>query len=178
MGRLAAVLRIGFVFACLLMGGAGFHAAAQTEDGERSVTRGPDRACLQCHKNENKMLGVHSKATNPNNQDPVTCTNCHGNTSASHRESASDVMIFGAKSAFPLDQRNGVCMSCHEVEPLRKALWAHDVHIAATACTNCHQLHPTADPMKGISSKSRIKLCVDCHGKLHEEKTAAGRGGQ
>ncbi len=76
-------------------------------------------------------------------------------------------MRFG-NDAFPLSQQNGVCMSCHEPDDLRKALWAHDVHATRISCTSCHQLHPAKEPMVGIPEKSRIKLCVDCHRKQHE----------
>lgn len=178
MGRLLKSLAAGLFLLGIMVGGLCFQSFAQTSDDDdiRNM-RGPDRACLQCHKDHNElMLGAHKKATSPNSGDTVTCVNCHGNTSPEHRDGGKDVMVFAPKSTFPLDQRNGVCMSCHEVPDLRKALWAHDVHITRNLCTDCHQLHPANDPMKGISEKARIKLCVDCHGKLHQEKKAAGQG--
>ncbi len=176
MGHVVKTILTKLVFIALLAGGVCFQASAQTsgDEGGRSSVRGPDRACLQCHKEESeRMLGMHSKAESPNNNEPVTCSNCHGQTKSDHRDGGKGVMVFGAKSQFPLDQRNGACMSCHEIEPMRKALWAHDVHITRTVCTNCHQLHPSKDPVKGLASKDRIKLCVDCHGKLHQEAKAA-----
>lgn len=131
--------------------------------------------CEKCHDGEEGMHGKHGQVTNPNTGEQVTCTNCHGNASADHRKQRGgmvDVMRFG-NDAFPLSQQNGVCMSCHEPDDLRKALWAHDVHATRVSCTSCHQLHPAKEPMVGIPEKSRIKLCVDCHRKQHE----AGLGG-
>ncbi|WP_314723204.1 cytochrome c3 family protein, partial [Haemophilus pittmaniae] len=40
-------------------------------------------------------------------------------------------------------------------------------------CASCHTLHPKDDAMKGISSKNRVKLCVDCHGEQQKRKAAA-----
>lgn len=132
--------------------------------------------CTKCHDtDEETMHGKHASVTNPNTNEPVTCTNCHGTPSSKHRKQRGgivDVMRFG-DDAFPLDQQNGVCMSCHEPDALRKSLWAHDVHATKVTCTSCHTLHPAKEPMKGIPEQSRIKLCVDCHGKQHEAKMKA-----
>ncbi len=174
MGRLVNIFTSFIFVSCLLILGASIRLSAQTAESEdfRNL-RGSDRACIQCHKEQDhRMLGGHKKAVNPNNSDQVTCTNCHGHPSLLHREGGKDVMNFSAKSTQPLDQRNGICLSCHEIPDLRKKMWAHDVHVTKTRCTSCHQLHPIEDPMRGLSEKSRIKLCVDCHGKLHERQKA------
>ena len=98
--------------------------------------RDPNYACTQCHKKESEQMhGKHASVVNPNNLGPVTCTNCHGNTSPRHREGVNDVMVFTDEN-MPLDQRNGVCLSCHEPDNLRKTFWAHDVHVTKTSCTN------------------------------------------
>ncbi|WP_337072736.1 cytochrome c nitrite reductase pentaheme subunit [Aeromonas veronii] len=131
--------------------------------------------CDKCHDGNEGMHGKHASVTNPNTNEAVTCTNCHGNPSAQHRKQRGgivDVMRFG-DDAFPLSQQNGVCMSCHEPDDLRKALWAHDVHATRVTCTSCHQLHPAKEPMVGIPEKARIKLCVDCHSKQHEVRQQA-----
>lgn len=133
--------------------------------------------CSKCHDGDEGMHGKHSDVTNPNTGDKVTCTNCHGNVSAKHRKQRGgmvDVMRFGDE-AFPLDQQNGVCMSCHEPDALRKSLWAHDVHATKLTCTSCHSLHPAKEPMAGITEQSRIKLCVDCHSKQHDAKQKAAK---
>jgi cytochrome c-type protein NrfB len=157
---------------------------------EVEFLRNPDAACTDCHKEQAYgMHGKHGQATNPNNLAPVTCTNCHGQPSPQHREGVKDVMRFSdsfndqqsalqdklsgandtqSDEAYPIAEQNGVCMSCHEPNPLREALWAHDVHTTKLTCTSCHQLHPAKEPMAGIPEKSRIKLCVDCHNKQHE----------
>ena len=115
------------------------------------------------------MHGKHGQVTNPNTGSrslaPTATAMRHDHRK--QRGGMVDVMRFG-NDAFPLSQQNGVCMSCHEPDDLRKALWAHDVHATRVSCTSCHQLHPAKEPMVGIPEKSRIKLCVDCHRKQHE----------
>ncbi len=137
--------------------------------------RDADYACTQCHKEQKDQLhGQHAGAINPNNQQVLTCTNCHGQASVLHRNGVKDVMRFNSdmfnadKAMFSVDQQNSVCMSCHQPEKLSAAFWPHDVHMLKISCASCHQVHPTADPMHGLDDKSRVKLCVDCHGRQQE----------
>lgn len=154
--------------------------AAMPPTHEVEFLRSADKACTDCHKDQDDVMhGKHGKATNPNNLKPVTCTNCHGQPSPKHREGVKDVMRFSnsfsdkkSTEAYPIVEQNSVCMSCHEPKPLREALWAHDVHATKLTCTSCHALHPAKEPMVGIPEKSRIKLCVDCHSKQHEAAKA------
>ncbi len=144
------------------------------QNSERRRVTGPDRACLQCHKEDKeKMLGIHSTSISPLTQDTITCINCHGKTASDHREGVLDTMRFGKTKPFPIDQQNGVCFSCHDPKEMREAFWAHDVHASREPCSSCHQVHPQKDPMKGITTSERIKLCVDCHTDLRKEKAAA-----
>ncbi|MBM0490686.1 cytochrome c nitrite reductase pentaheme subunit [Aeromonas jandaei] len=150
--------------------------AAVPPTHEVEFLRSADKACTDCHKDQDDVMhGKHGQATNPNNLKPVTCTNCHGQPSPKHREGVKDVMRFidsfnnkQSTESYPIAEQNGVCMSCHEPKELREALWAHDVHATKLTCTSCHQLHPAKEPMVEIPEKSRIKLCVDCHSKQHE----------
>ncbi|QXC09669.1 cytochrome c nitrite reductase pentaheme subunit [Aeromonas sp. FDAARGOS 1408] len=155
--------------------------AAVPPTHEVEFLRSADKACTDCHKDQDDVMhGKHGQATNPNNLKPVTCTNCHGQPSPKHREGVKDVMRFSdsfnnkqSTERYPIAEQNGVCMSCHEPKVLREALWAHDVHATKLTCTSCHALHPAKEPMESIQEKSRIKLCVDCHSKQHETVKAA-----
>jgi len=167
------------VILCALLGLFQVDVRAQeiTEDA-LEFQRRANRPCLQCHKDpQEKVHGLHGRSFSPNSLDLITCINCHGKTTPQHRNDASDVMNFGADYQ-PLDQKNGVCMSCHEPKPLREALWSHDVHVSRVTCVSCHQLHPDKDPMRGTTESQRIKLCVDCHGELHRTRQAQRGGSQ
>lgn len=135
------------------------------------LQRNPDYACTQCHKIDSEgMHGTHAKEMNPNTNLAITCTNCHGKASASHRDGAADVMRYTPdQHFFKPAQQNSVCMTCHQPEQLQKALWVHDVHMLKQSCSGCHQLHPAKDPMKGLDEKGQIKLCVTCHSQLQKD---------
>ncbi|SNV55943.1 cytochrome c nitrite reductase pentaheme subunit [Haemophilus pittmaniae] len=158
--------------------------------------RDPNQYCAKCHKFDQvdktqtadqsggelhfgKFHGTHLNQKNPNNGKAITCVSCHGNVSEDHRRGAKDVMrfegdIFGDKKPmYSVQEQNQVCFACHQPDKLREKLWAHDVHAMKLPCASCHTLHPKDDAMKGISSKNRVKLCVDCHGEQQKRKAAA-----
>ena len=133
-------------------------------------------ACIKCHKQDKeKMLGIHAEQLSPNTNAPISCRNCHGNTSPSHRNGVKDVMkfesdIFKEKQLYRADEQNGVCFSCHEPQKLQAAFWPHDVHANKISCTACHQLHPQDDTVLKIEKKDQPALCVSCHQKQHDLK--------
>ena len=167
MSVLRSLLTAGVLASGLLWSIAASAATPSTpENGERWVVtqqRNPDAACLDCHKPDKEgMHGTHASVINPNNNLPVTCTNCHGNPGPHHREGAKDVMRFN-HPMYSVEQQNSVCLSCHLPEQLQKAFWPHDVHVTKVACASCHDLHPKQDTMKVLNDKGRITICVDCH---------------
>lgn len=156
----------------------------QTSDTQivEDVRRDPNKYCVQCHETANATgkpfyhEGKHFQqdVKSPNTGQPITCVSCHGNISENHRKGVKDVMRFNphGKASNPLlersvNEQNQVCIACHTADKLREKFWAHDTHVTKIACTNCHALHPENDPMKDIPEKQRIKLCTDCHTKIH-----------
>ncbi|STY62547.1 cytochrome c nitrite reductase pentaheme subunit [Mannheimia haemolytica] len=148
----------------------------------QDARRDPNKYCTQCHESANATgkpfhhAGKHFQkdVKSPNNGEPLTCVSCHGNISESHRKGVKDVMRFNphGKASNPslersVNEQNQVCFACHTAEKLREKFWAHDTHATKIACTNCHEIHPEKDPMKDIPEKQRIKLCTDCHTKIH-----------
>lgn len=144
-------------------------SSVQADDAAKPAVKPGDKACLMCHR-KTPMEGAHSHAINPNNLGDVNCSNCHGRISKAHRSGVKDVMRYN-KDMYSIGDQNSVCMSCHEPDKLRESFWQHDVHITKIACSNCHILHPKTDPMDGISEdkSAKIKLCVDCHGSIHQD---------
>lgn len=140
-----------------------------------------NKNCARCHsedENEHqRMLGEHIRSWNPHTNELILCTDCHGKATAAHRTGDLDTIRFKS-DAFPLDQRNGACMNCHEteVDMMRQKEWTHDVHFEAIGCASCHTLHTPIDAMQKIldvaktdppaARKARVKLCVDCHSDL------------
>ncbi|AHG72645.1 Cytochrome c-type protein NrfB [Mannheimia sp. USDA-ARS-USMARC-1261] len=159
----------------------------QSEQADNSqiaqdARRDPNKYCTQCHETANATgkpfhhAGKHFQkdVKSPNTGEQLTCVSCHGNISESHRKGVKDVMRFnphGKASNVDLErsinEQNQVCVACHTPEKLREKFWAHDTHATKITCTNCHEIHPEKDPMKDIPEKDRIKLCTDCHTKIH-----------
>ncbi|WP_150540201.1 cytochrome c nitrite reductase pentaheme subunit [Actinobacillus vicugnae] len=152
--------------------------AAIAEDARRD----PNKYCVQCHESANATgkpfhhAGKHFQkdVKSPNTGEQITCVSCHGNISEHHRKGVKDVMRFNphGKASNPslersVNEQNQVCVACHTAEKLREKFWAHDTHATKISCTNCHELHPEKEPMKDIPEKQRIKLCTDCHTKIH-----------
>ncbi|MDD1795076.1 cytochrome c nitrite reductase pentaheme subunit [Enterovibrio sp. ZSDZ42] len=156
-----------------------------SQQHEVTFQRNPDYACTQCHKDEeNQLAGTHGEAINPHTNRDMTCIDCHTGITEDHRDGAKDVVKFDhsqsvagtdipAASLAWILQQNTQCEACHEPLDLREANWTHDVHARDLTCTSCHDVHPKQDPMKGITRKDNIQLCVDCHSdqtKAREEK--------
>lgn len=144
----------------------------------KDARRDPNKYCVDCHGHLSQFQhgGLHfqPETKSPNTGEPLKCTTCHGNISENHRKGVKDVMRFNphGKAKNPALERspqeqNAVCFACHNPDSLREVFWAHDTHANKIACVNCHQLHPEEEPMKNIPPKQRIKLCVDCHTKVH-----------
>lgn len=147
----------------------------------KDARRDPNTYCVNCHGHLSnfKHHGKHfqKETVSPNTGKPLTCVSCHGNISENHRKGVKDVMRFSGLDNVKnkalersVQEQNQVCFACHNPDKLREVFWAHDTHANKMACVNCHQLHPEQEPMKGIEPKQRVKLCVDCHGKLHDKQ--------
>ncbi|WP_438334397.1 cytochrome c nitrite reductase pentaheme subunit [Edwardsiella tarda] len=170
MNRLRSFFSVGVLLGGLALAVPSW-AVAQATPGavsaastEVAAQRDPNQACLDCHKQPQDVLhGRHAKELNPNTQQAISCTNCHGNVSLeTHRDGAPDVMRFN-RDGQSAAQQNSVCLSCHLPEKLQKAFWPHDVHLTNVTCAACHRAHPAVDPVIRLNERERITLCVDCH---------------
>ncbi|UTV26700.1 cytochrome c nitrite reductase pentaheme subunit [Photobacterium atrarenae] len=154
---------------------AGSSAGQEATQHVVQFIRDRDYACTQCHKDEqDRLQGAHGDVIHASTNRAVTCTDCHGKVGQHHRDGAPEVMKFapaqtvaGAEKPAADPQwvmaQNQTCVECHTPQVMREASWTHDVHATTLSCASCHTVHPVADPMAGISRKSKIKLCVDCH---------------
>ncbi|QIM62282.1 cytochrome c nitrite reductase pentaheme subunit [Pasteurellaceae bacterium Orientalotternb1] len=148
----------------------------------KDARRDPNKYCVDCHgrfsKFEHKGKHFQKETISPNTGKPLTCVSCHGNISENHRKGVKDVMRFNAfgkaknkELERSVAEQNQVCFACHTPDKLRASFWAHDTHAMKMTCTNCHQLHPETEPMKATEPKQRVKLCVDCHSRIHARTT-------
>lgn len=145
----------------------------------KEARRDPNKYCVNCHghlegKFQHQGKHFQKETVSPNTGKPLDCTSCHGNISENHRKGVKDVMRFNAFGKAKnkalersVEEQNQVCFACHTPDKLRASFWAHDTHAMKMTCTNCHKLHPETEPMKAMEPKQRVKLCVDCHSRIH-----------
>ena len=120
--------------------------------------------CTSCHT-DTPMKGKHSgNSFGPTNL-VATCSDCHGQVTdlTAHENNPTDTLNFTITAAANPKAINDTCLSCHEPEQLAQSHWTHNAHGEQLACSSCHQLHPANDPVRGITDKASIRLCVDCH---------------
>ena len=137
------------------------------------------KACLDCHSKELTHFGetTHSKVffKNPRTAlERLGCEACHGPGKA-HVESGGDdrggliVFNFIKKKPSAVDQRNDVCLQCHE--KTARLLWQGSTHEARNvACTNCHTLMQNKSERANLKAATVRETCGACHTK---EKNAA-----
>ncbi len=106
--------------------------------------------CFKCHE-EKKILGsknLHGPAA------VGACTICHAPHGSSER-------------LFMREERNSLCLSCHET--LADRFETHETHHepATEDCTECHSAHGT-DHAFNLKLKTP-ELCLDCHDDMSDK---------
>jgi DmsE family decaheme c-type cytochrome len=126
------------------------------------------QVCLGCHLVETehfeKTLMGRIFLQNPRtSQERLGCEACHG--PASEHVAAGGglgvaIMSFRPNSPIPLEQRNAVCLDCHEAG--KQTFWQGSPHqTRGVACTDCHQAHQE-DRTKFVKA-TEIETCFQCH---------------
>ncbi|NMF90482.1 DmsE family decaheme c-type cytochrome [Aromatoleum petrolei] len=149
-----------------LLAGAAFigHAYAA-----KDVVQVGDSVCTRCHdEGEAKpVLSIgQTRHGTMADKNAGTCTSCHGE-SPTHVSKPSDVterpkptVNFGPKSATPIDERNQVCLNCHQGG--QRTHWQTGAHAAANLeCTSCHKIHSSEDPVR--DRQTQPDVCFSCH---------------
>jgi cytochrome c-type protein NrfB len=129
----------------------------------------PDN-CIGCH-DDTPMLGTHGGHEFGLTNLVAECADCHGSVTDlnQHKLDGTDLIRFGWMQSSIPDQNNQ-CLTCHEGESLGLSHWTHDAHGEGLSCASCHSLHSTTDPVRGLSDKATIQLCVDCHSKQQDDE--------
>ncbi|HEX6828759.1 MAG TPA: DmsE family decaheme c-type cytochrome, partial [Burkholderiales bacterium] len=70
---------------------------------------------------------------------------------------------FGKNSTTPIEERNKVCLTCHQGG--KRVFWKVSAHDArAVACTSCHQVHTQHDRVRDKTEQSDV--CFTCHKEI------------
>ena len=115
----------------------------------KGAARVGEGTCATCHKDVygNFRHSFHALQG-------VKCEDCHGSASL-HVQGGGDVSKIINLPSRPVEQANGVCLSCHaQDEKLRN--WFSGTHASeGVRCTECHQIH--APPTRGAAVR-RMKF--------------------
>jgi DmsE family decaheme c-type cytochrome len=131
--------------------------------------------CLGCHATPN-IVGLFRTAHARPNDDRgpfghggLQCEACHGPGGAHVKAGGgppAGMIVFGAKSATPVQEQNANCLGCHQNNTAHE--WAMSAHATSdVACASCHTLHTPKDPM--AMPATQVEVCTSCHQAQHTD---------
>ncbi|GMV47731.1 MAG: hypothetical protein AMXMBFR66_31290 [Pseudomonadota bacterium] len=148
-------------------------AAAQAAPpaADAYTKKGAD-TCLGCHDDESATYtagalfkGKHAQRGDkrtPFGAGGLQCEACHGPGAAHARsKKARDINTFRPDTRMSLEERNGMCLACHE--GTSRTGWHAGAHErAGLACNSCHKIHlDRGDPM--LRKAAQPQVCLGCH---------------
>lgn len=162
------------------------HGAKDPEDDEddktdaktSKVPAGPptyvgSQKCMTCHVSQaetfSKTLMGQIFLKNPrSDREKLGCEACHGPGSAHVAAGGAEdiggpgLVTFDADSPRPVEERNKVCLGCHEND--QRTHWRGSAHeTRGLACTSCHQIMDKASPRFQLIKATEIDTCTQCH---------------
>jgi DmsE family decaheme c-type cytochrome len=145
-------------------------ALAADKPGDTAANMDPvlrgDAKCTKCHDESwpKPILSIYQTrhGVKADGRTPG-CQSCHG-ASDSHLKNpgSSPDVVFSAnsKNASSAQDRNAVCLTCHEAG--KRAHWDGSKHQSENlACSNCHTVHAPQD--KVLSKATQPEVCFACH---------------
>ncbi len=131
------------------------------------------QSCVKCHKSQFGAFAqtLHGKIflQQPRNAtEKLGCEGCHGPASQ-HIQSkqgdnggANDIVGFNKESPRSVEDRNAVCLNCHEKAD--RTYWNGSTHESrGLACTNCHQLMEKVSVKNQLVKSTELETCFQCH---------------
>lgn len=154
------------------------HAAPAPEAKTPKAPPGPptfvgSQTCMKCHMSQaetfSKTLMGQIFLKNPrSDHEKLGCEACHGPGSAHVAAGGAEdtggpgLVTFDADSPRPIEERNKVCLGCHENG--QRTLWSGSQHeTRGLACTSCHQIMDKASPRNQLLRATEIETCTQCH---------------
>jgi DmsE family decaheme c-type cytochrome len=140
---------------------------------EGDATYVGSQACVKCHKNQ---FGTFSQTLHGdillkaprNSLEREGCEACHGPASRHVKSkemdngAAGDIVSFRKDSPRSVEDRNAVCLGCHEKGDRHN--WAGSTHeTRGLACTNCHQIMEKVSVKHQLSKSTELEVCFQCH---------------
>ena len=129
------------------------------------------QTCLGCH-GQDPHVAAFLKSPMARKGDPRTpmapggCESCHG-PSAAHVASRMKggnrlpADRFNGPDAAPVEQRNEICLGCHQTTAMLINWQGSQMQRAGVACTDCHTVMAAKDPV--LVKKTQPQVCFACH---------------
>jgi DmsE family decaheme c-type cytochrome len=130
-------------------------------------------ACVKCHRDQVATFGqtLHGEIflKHPRgDQEKLGCEACHGpgskhaKTKETDGGAPGDIIAFGKDSPRPVEERNAICLSCHERAD--RTYWKGSAHeTQGLACTSCHQLMEKVSVKNQMVKSTEVEVCFQCH---------------
>lgn len=130
-------------------------------------------ACTECHVSQRGAYHetLHGKiflGSPRSAKEKLGCESCHGAGSNHIKTKKGDQGLKGGLVAFregsprSVDERNGVCLSCHESG--QRTHWRGSEHQTQNlACTNCHTVMRKKSPKFQLTKSTVLETCFQCH---------------
>jgi DmsE family decaheme c-type cytochrome len=148
-------------------------AAAQSKPMPAATAYSEEGAdtCLGCHDDESATYSASAlfktkHAARGDKRSPfgvggLQCEACHGPGALHARnKKAASINTFKPDSKASLQERNAICMTCHEGST--RTAWHAGAHERAElACTDCHKVHRDHDPV--LKKATEPQVCFTCH---------------
>ena len=174
-------VRRNYTIVALILTAAGMMSALAADEAAAPAApaasaysaQGAD-TCLGCHNNPgvtNIFRTPHARPNDPRGpfgHGGLQCEACHGPGGAhvAGMGDVSKIIVFGPKSATPVQRQNANCLLCHQSNAAQH--WASSAHAAAdVACASCHQLHAPKDPL--LTASTQVEVCTSCHQAQHAD---------
>jgi DmsE family decaheme c-type cytochrome len=170
---LMRTLVTGLVTGITLMLGANAWAASEAPSAAPVYAAKGEQTCMKCH-DQSPVVDILKTphAVKGDARTPFAnqaCETCHG-ASPEHIASAAKVkgdqkpvspaIRFNGPNASPVEQRNAVCLTCHQ--GAERINWQRGKHANNDiACNNCHTVHVTKDPV--LVKATQPEKCFTCH---------------
>lgn len=141
--------------------------------GDAPATYVGSQACVQCHRNQfgNFAATLHGDIflKKPRTlREKEGCEGCHGPASLHVKSKETDnggpgdVIGFRKDSPRSIEERNAVCLSCHERGD--RTYWKGSAHDnQGVACTNCHQIMEKVSVKYQLARSTEAETCFQCH---------------
>jgi DmsE family decaheme c-type cytochrome len=126
-----------------------------------------DAVCTKCHDESwpKPILSIYQTphGTKTDGRTPG-CQTCHG-ASDGHKQNSGTApdVVFAAKSknVSSSEDRNAVCLSCHQKDS-KRSHWSGSAHdTKGVACTSCHEVHSGHDTVR--DKRTQFEVCFTCH---------------